>query len=86
MCDALSRNTPRLPDGAGLLLANGMAHGRREFVEVAENFPECRYVLEALGGVWHNEGRAREQKRIAKRNRTPAWGRPSSTCFGTGRR
>jgi transposase len=46
-----------------LLLANCMAHGRRQFVEVAENFPEeCRYVLEVLGGVWHNDARAREQK------------------------
>jgi len=31
------------------LLAHCMSHGRRQFVEVAENFPEeCRYVLEAL--------------------------------------
>ncbi len=63
MCDALSRNTPRLSEGVELLLANCMAHGRRQFVEVAENFPEeCRYVLEVLGGVWHNDARAREQK------------------------
>ena len=50
MCDALSRNTPKLADGAQILLANCLAHGRRQFVEVAANFPEaCRYVLETLG-------------------------------------
>jgi transposase len=50
MCDALSRNVPKLPAGAEILLANCLAHGRRQFVDVAENFPnECRYVLEMLG-------------------------------------
>ncbi len=45
MCDALSRNTPKLSDGAEILLANCLAHGRRQFVEVSANFPEqCRYV------------------------------------------
>jgi hypothetical protein len=33
MCDALSRNTPKLSDGAEILLANCLAHGRRQFVE-----------------------------------------------------
>jgi len=32
-------------------------------VEVAENFPEeCRYVLETLGGVYHNDALTREQE------------------------
>ena len=32
-------------------------------MEVAENFPEeCRYVLETLGGIWHHDALAREQK------------------------
>ncbi|HEV2200130.1 MAG TPA: transposase [Bryobacteraceae bacterium] len=49
MCDALSRNAPKLTDSAEILLANCLAHGRRQFVEVAANFPEpCRYVLETL--------------------------------------
>ena len=54
MCDALSRNVPKLAAGVEILLANCMAHGRRQFVDVAENFPEqCRYVLEMLApGVW----------------------------------
>jgi transposase len=60
MCDALSRNAPKLSEGVRLLLANCLAHGRRQFVEVAANFPaECQYVLEMLGGVWYNDELAR---------------------------
>jgi len=63
MCDALSRNTPKLEDGAQILLANCLAHGRRQFVEVAANFPEaCRYVLETLGTVYEYDAEARERK------------------------
>ncbi len=59
MCDALSRNTPK---GVETLLANCLAHGRRQIVEVVDNFPEeCRYVLETLGGVYHYDALAREQ-------------------------
>ena len=39
MCDALSRNTPKLP-GVEVLLANCLAHRRRQVVDVASNFPE----------------------------------------------
>jgi transposase len=61
MCDALSRNTPKLSDGAEILLAHCLAHGRRQFVEVAANFPEpCRYVLETLGDVYKYDAEARE--------------------------
>jgi transposase len=50
MCDALSRNSPKLIE---TLLANCLAHGRRQFTEVADSFPdECRYVLESLGAVY----------------------------------
>jgi transposase len=61
-CDALSRNTPKLSDSAEILLANCLAHGRRQFVEVAANFPEeCRYDLETLGGLYKTmRRRARE--------------------------
>ena len=53
MCDALSRNVPKLPSGVEILLANCLAHGRRQFVEVVQNFPEeCRHVLEMLGEVY----------------------------------
>jgi len=46
MCDALSRN---LPGELATIVGNCLAHGRRQFVEVADRFPEeCRHVLEAL--------------------------------------
>jgi transposase len=62
MSDALSRNTPKL-EGMEPLQANCLAHGRRQFVEVVENFPEeCRYVLETLRGVYHNDALARGQE------------------------
>ena len=62
MCDALSRNVPKLRAGVEILLANCLAHGRRPFVDVAENFPgECRYVLEMLGRVYGHDAEAREQ-------------------------
>ena len=62
MCDALSRNVPKLPAGVEILLANCLAHGRRQFVDVAANFPgECRYVLEMLGQVYGHDAEARER-------------------------
>ena len=61
MCDALSRNSPKA--GVKTLIANCLAHGRRQIVEVAENFPEeCRYVLEILRSVYHHDALTREQK------------------------
>jgi transposase len=63
MADALSRNVPKLGAGVDLLLAKCLAHGRRQFVEVAGNFPaECRHVLETLGQVYANDAVARERK------------------------
>ena len=63
MSDALSRNAPKLSAGVELLLANCLAHGRRQFVEVAGSFPaECRYVLETLGGVYANNAVAKDEK------------------------
>jgi len=63
MCDGLSRN---LPAELERILANCLAHGRRQFVEVAEHFPEqCRHVLEALAGIYRNDAIAR------KRNLSP---------------
>jgi transposase len=62
MCDALSRNVPRLPVGAEILLANCLAHGRRQFVDIAVNFPnECRHVLKMLGQVYGHDAEARER-------------------------
>jgi transposase len=60
MCDALSRNTSR--DFAAIL-ANCMAHARRNFVDVMESFPdECRHVITVLGTVYKNDATAREEK------------------------
>jgi len=62
MCDALARNVPKLAAGVEILLANCLAHGRRQFVEVAANFPDqCRYVLEMLGQVYGHDAEARER-------------------------
>ncbi len=48
-----------LPAAVEILLANCLAHGRRQFVDVAANFPdECRYVLEVLGEVYGHDAEA----------------------------
>ena len=67
MSDALSRNTSALrgalPEGVEILVANCLAHGRRQFVDVAANFPEaCRYVLETLGDVYKYDAQSRAGK------------------------
>lgn len=60
MCDALARN---LPGKLKTIVANCLAHARRQFVDVAENFPQpCQYVLEALKVVYHNDALARKRK------------------------
>jgi hypothetical protein len=59
MCDALTRN---LPGKLQTILANCLAHGRRQFVDVAEQFPEeCRHVLESLSVVYRNDAIAHER-------------------------
>jgi len=40
MSDALSRNSPKV-EGVEPLQANCLAHGRRQVVEVADNFPHA---------------------------------------------
>jgi hypothetical protein len=59
MCDALAANT------AGELrtiVANCIAHARRNFVDVATNFPdECRHVLDQLRLVYQNDAVTRAQ-------------------------
>ena len=58
MCDALAANV------AGeftTILANCLAHGRRQVVDVAEQFPEAaRHVLEALAQVYTHDAQCRE--------------------------
>ena len=66
MSDALSRNSPKVA-GVEPLQANCLAHGRRQVVEVADNFPEeCRYVLETLRDVYHHDAQARERAMSAE--------------------
>ncbi len=62
MCDALSRNLPKLPEKLEIIIGHCLAHARRHFVEVTPNFPqECRFVLESLGEVYGNDEAARAQ-------------------------
>ena len=50
------------PPNLQTILANCLAHGRRQFVDVAERFPEeCRHVLESLSVIYHNDAIARER-------------------------
>ena len=59
MCDALSRNVPKIIE---TLVANCNAHGRRNFVKVTANFPElCRFVLEAFREIYRYEAVTRKQ-------------------------
>lgn len=61
MCDALDRN---LPDKKfATVLANCLAHGRRNFVDVVGSFPEeVRYVLEVLRKVFRHDAVARQEE------------------------
>lgn len=60
MCDALASN---LPGDLKVIVANCMAHARRQFVDVAPSFPEeCRFVLDRLGEVYKNDALTRDQK------------------------
>ena len=63
MCDALSRNLPKLPEKLEIIIGHCLAHARRHFVEVTPNFPqECRFVLESLGEVYGYDEAARAQR------------------------
>jgi len=61
MCDALSRNLPDLPEELQTIVAHCLAHARRQFVDVAGNFPEeCLYVLQILKVVYTNDALAKD--------------------------
>jgi hypothetical protein len=67
MCDALSSNLPDLPDELGTIVSHCLAHGRRQFVNVASSFPdECLYVLELLKQVYKNDAKAKAQGMTAQ--------------------
>jgi len=62
MCDALSRNLPKLPSELEVIVGHCLAHARRRFVEVTPNFPEpCRHVLEQLGQIYGNDAATHHQ-------------------------
>ena len=73
-----SRNIPK---EFTTLLANCLAHARRNFMEVAESFPEeCRHVIKLLAKVYEHDARAREEKmspgrgsRTIRREAAPSW-------------
>lgn len=59
MCDALSRN---LPGALKTTVAHCIAHARRRFVDVANDFPdEVRHLLTTLGEVYKTDAEARER-------------------------
>jgi transposase len=63
VCDALSRNVPKLPKKLQTILGNCNAHARRRLVQVTANFPEaCRYVLESFAQVYGYDAQAEELK------------------------
>jgi transposase len=58
MCDALSRNPSK---EFQIILANCLSHGRRQFVDIAQDFPQpCQQVLESLGEVYKYDAQAKE--------------------------
>lgn len=60
MCDGLSRNASKEFE---TLLCNCLTHGRRNFTDVRDSFPEeCRQVVESLGEVYHYDAQAKDQK------------------------
>ncbi len=60
MCDGLSRN---LPHQMRTIVGNCLAHGRRQFVELVETFPEhVEHLLVEIGKVYENEAKAKAQK------------------------
>ena len=60
MCDALSRNMPK---ELRTIVGNCLLHGRRQFVDVATDFPqECLYVLETLKEVYKNDAEAKRRQ------------------------
>jgi transposase len=59
MCDALSRN---MPEALKTIIANCLTHGRRNFVDVASNFPEeTSYVIDQIALVYKTDQAAKDQ-------------------------
>jgi transposase len=60
MCDAQSRN---FSETDKVILTHCNVHARRNFVDVAENFPQdCRYVLEVYKQIYKNDDITKKQQ------------------------
>jgi transposase len=63
MCDALTAN---MKGDFETILSHCIAHGRRKFVEVAENFPApCRHVIDSLAQLYRNDAHCKERNMSA---------------------
>ena len=50
MCDALSRNTPK---NVAVILGRCLAHARRKFYEIKDDYPdECNVILDIIGHLY----------------------------------
>lgn len=59
MCDALSRNSSEYSD---IILTHCNVHARRNFVDLAGNFPEeCSYVLKVFEKIYKNDDISKKQ-------------------------
>jgi len=60
MCDGLAHNEPA---GKETIVANCLAHGRRRFVEVLENFPyEVRHLIDEIAKIYKVDAIACERQ------------------------
>lgn len=63
MCDALTAN---MKGDFETILRHCIAHGRRKFVEVAENFPApCQHVVDSLAQLYRNDALCKERNMTA---------------------
>lgn len=63
MCDALTAN---MKGDFETILSHCITHGRRKFVEVAENFPApCQHVIDSLALLYRNDAHCKEQNMSA---------------------
>lgn len=59
MCDALSRN---LPKDFKSILCNCLVHGRRNFIDIMDDFPEeCDHVIKTLAKIYMHDQEAKNQ-------------------------
>lgn len=59
MCDALSRNQPKAFQS---ILCNCLVHGRRNFVDILDTFPEeCSHVINTLGKIYAYDQETKDQ-------------------------